>query len=167
MTENSLTCDLRGRTLIDRDGAKIGKIHELYCNQEDDQPAWALVSSDLLDTSKTFVPIRRARKSGEDALVPFAKWQIKTAPRIEPDQELSEPEERRLYDHYGIPYTSEGPTTAIHPRIADGPSPDDATSRPNELGARTAPHERAPPPLRKYVEKPVATERVRREKDRQ
>jgi uncharacterized protein (TIGR02271 family) len=40
------------------------------------------------------------------------KDQVKDAPGVENDGDLSEPEERRLFEHYGVPYTSEGTTTA-------------------------------------------------------
>jgi uncharacterized protein (TIGR02271 family) len=104
--------DARGRTLIDASGEKIGKIDELYHDQEGGQPEWALVKTGLFGTKKTFVPIRSASPSGEDLQVPVSKDQVKDAPRVDADQELSEDEERRLFEHYGVPYTTEGSTTA-------------------------------------------------------
>ena len=35
------------------------------------------------------------------------KDQVKDAPGVENDGELSESEERRLFEHYGVPYTTE------------------------------------------------------------
>ena len=58
------------------------------------------------------MPIRSASPAGEDLKVPVSKEQVKDAPRIDADQELSESEERELFDHYGVPYTTEGSTTA-------------------------------------------------------
>jgi hypothetical protein len=91
---------------------KIGKVDELSCDKDGGQPEWALVSAGLLGTRKTFVPIQQAAQSGDDAQVPFARQQVKDAPKIETDRDLSEEEERRLYQHHGVPYTSEGTTTA-------------------------------------------------------
>jgi stress response protein YsnF len=34
--------------------------------------------------------------------VPFAKERVKGAPNIDPDAQLTDDEERRLYDHYGL-----------------------------------------------------------------
>jgi uncharacterized protein (TIGR02271 family) len=104
--------DARGRTLVDETGEKIGKIDELYYDEEGGQPEWALVSTGMFGSKKTFVPIRSASPTGEDLQVPVSKDQVKAAPRIESDQELSEAEERRLFEHYGVPYTTEGSTTA-------------------------------------------------------
>jgi len=104
--------DARGRTLVDEAGEKIGKIDELYYDKEGGQPEWALVNTGLFGTKKSFVPIRSANPSGEDLQVPVTKVQVKDAPRIDADQALSEEEERRLFEHYGVPYTTEGSTTA-------------------------------------------------------
>ena len=38
------------------------------------------------------------------------KQAVKDSPSVEADQELSEAEERRLFEHYGVPYTTEGST---------------------------------------------------------
>ncbi len=103
--------DLRGRTLVDRVGDRIGRIDELYDDAEGDQPAWALVSTGRFGTERTFVPIGSASPAGEDLQVPIGRGAINDAPRIDTDQELSEPEERRLFDHYQIAYAGErGPT---------------------------------------------------------
>lgn len=112
MPETSAAYDFRDRTLVDSEGEKIGKVDELYYDREGGQPEWALVNTGLFGTKKTFVPLAGARSSGEDVQVPVSKQQVKDAPGIEPDQELSEAEERQLFEHYGVPYTTEGSTTA-------------------------------------------------------
>ena len=66
----------------------------------------------MFGTKKSFVPIAGAQPDGEDLRVAVAKDQVKDAPRVDPDQELSEDEERALFEHYGVPYTTEGSTTA-------------------------------------------------------
>ena len=125
MPEITDAYDARGRTLVDQSGEKIGKIDELYHDQEGGQAEWALVNTGLFGTKKTFVPIRSASPSGEDLQVPLSKDQVKDAPRIDPDQELSEEEERRLFEHYDVPYTTEGSTTAQGaPNSAGGPAHD-------------------------------------------
>jgi uncharacterized protein (TIGR02271 family) len=104
--------DVHGRTLIDRDGDKIGDVDEVYEDQQGGQAEWALVASGLLKTKKTFVPLQGAEIDGENVRVPVQKEQVKDAPGIEADGDLSEDEERRLFEHYGMPYTDEGSTTA-------------------------------------------------------
>lgn len=112
MPETTEGYDFRGRTLIDSQGEKIGKVDELYYDDEGGQPEWALVNTGLFGSKKTFVPIRGASSSGEELRVSITKAQVKDAPRIDADQELSEQEEQGLFEHYGVPYTTEGSTTA-------------------------------------------------------
>src|ERR1700684_803266 len=112
MPDTTEAYDFHGRTVVDQNGQKIGKIDELYYDQEGGQPEWALVNTGMFGTKKTFVPIAGARPDGEELRVSVAKDQVKDAPRVEADQELSEEEERTLFEHYGVPYTTEGSTTA-------------------------------------------------------
>ena len=112
MPQTTEAYDFQGRTLVDHDGEKIGKIDELYYDDRGGQPEWALVNTGLFGTKKTFVPIRDASPAGEDLRVPVTKDQVKDAPRVDVDQELSEKQERQLFDHYEVPYTTEGSTTA-------------------------------------------------------
>src|SRR3954447_729791 len=103
--------DFQGRTLIDRNGDKIGKVEELYCDDDSGQPEWALVHTGLFGTKKTFVPISGASPTGEELRVDVDKDRVKDAPRIDTDEHLSEAEERQLYEHYGVSYTDNDTTT--------------------------------------------------------
>jgi sporulation protein YlmC with PRC-barrel domain len=88
MTEVTEAYDFRGRTLIDRDGDKIGKIDDVYTDRQDGQPQWALVNTGLFGAKKTFVPLHAFQLVGEDVRVPLEKGRVKDAPRIEADGEL-------------------------------------------------------------------------------
>ena len=178
MPKTTEAYDFRGRTLIDGDGEKIGKIDELYYDAQGGQPEWALVNTGLFGTKKTFVPIRSASPAGEDLKVPVSKEQVKDAPRIDADQELSESEERQLFDHYGVPYTTEGSTTAAGSATSPKRGAGDGTRGPNggeamtrseeELRVGTAERERGRVRLRKHVvtENVQQTVPVRREEVR-
>jgi len=98
----------QGRTLVDRDGDRIGRIQDIYLDAETDEPEWALVNTGLFGLKSTFVPISQARAEGDEVHVPYEKAVIKDAPGIEPEGELSESEEARLYDHYGFGDTGAG-----------------------------------------------------------
>ncbi|MCW3067090.1 MAG: uncharacterized protein JWN32_4262 [Solirubrobacterales bacterium] len=102
MTGVTEAYDFRGRTMIDPSGEKIGKVDDLYRDAQGAQPQWALVNTGLFGTKKTFVPIRGADPAGEAIRVLVTKEQVKDAPRIGADEELSEAEERRLFEHYGL-----------------------------------------------------------------
>ena len=167
--------EFEGRTVIDDSGEKIGKIEELYTDAEGGQPEWALVHTGLFGTKKSLVPIQGASPVGEDVQVPVAKDDVKDAPQIEPDGALSEAEERELFEHYGIPYTTEGTTTAQgeQPSAGTGESSDDAMTRSEEeLRVGTERRESGRARLRKYVVTeqvqttvPVQREEVRIERE--
>ena len=92
----------RGATLVDNDGDKIGTIEDIYLDRQSGEPEWVTVKTGLFGTKSSFVPIADARSSGEQEVrVPYTKDQVKDAPRIDPDGELSANEERQLYEHYG------------------------------------------------------------------
>lgn len=173
MTELTQAYDFEGRTLLDHDDEKIGTIAEIYADREGGQPEWALVSTGMFGTKKTFVPLRGAEPTGEDVRVPVDKAVVKEAPRVDADGQMSESEERRLFEHYGVPYTTEGSTTATgvpregtrptgheHPagygsaadREASGSTGDDAMTRSEEeLRAGTERRESGWVRLRRYV----------------
>jgi uncharacterized protein (TIGR02271 family) len=91
----------RGQDMVDNDGDKIGKIEEIYLDQETNEPEWAVVTTGLFGTKQTFVPIGGASATGDAVRVPFEKSQVKDAPHVDPDGSLSPEEERQLYQHYG------------------------------------------------------------------
>src|ERR1700760_3295542 len=112
MTEMTDAYQWHGRTMVGSDGDKIGKIGAIYDDPQTGKPEWATVSSGLFGTKSNFVPLAGASPDGEDVRAQVTKDQVKDAPGVESDGDLSEPEERRLFEHYGVPYTSEGSTTA-------------------------------------------------------
>ena len=91
----------RGRTLVDRDGDKIGKLEELYLD-ESDRPAWGSVSTGLFGRRQSFVPLADLREAGDDLQVPYEKDRVKDAPNADPDEQLSPEEEDALHRHYGL-----------------------------------------------------------------
>ena len=161
MTEVTEAYGFRGRTIIDRDGDKIGKIDDVYEDKQGGQAEWALVNTGLFGTKKTFVPLHDAQPVGEDVRVPLEKGRVKDAPSIEPDGELSESEERQLFEHYNVAYASDGDVS--------GPTTDDAMTRSEEeLRVGTERREAGRARLRKYVvtENEQRTVPVRREEVR-
>jgi Domain of unknown function (DUF2382)/PRC-barrel domain len=131
MTEITEAYGFRGRTMIDRDGDKIGKIDDVYEDKQTGRPAWALVNTGLFGTKKTFVPLHDAQPTGEDVRVPLEKGHVKDAPSIDADGELSESEERQLYTHYDVAYDADGDHDTNGGDVS-GPSTDDAMTRSEE-----------------------------------
>jgi uncharacterized protein (TIGR02271 family) len=166
-----------GRTLVDRDGDRVGSIDAIYLDDRTGQPEWALVNTGLFGTKSSFVPLAQAAQTGDDVRVPYDKQLVKDAPRIDPDGHLSEAEERQLWRHYGLDYdrTTRRRTTdrGAVGRDTSGPTTDDAMTRSEEeLRVGTAERERGRVRLRKYVTTehveqtvPVQRERVRVERE--
>ena len=167
----------QGRTLLDRDGSRIGSIDAIYLDDRTGQPEWALVNTGLFGTKSSFVPLAQATEADGDVRVPYDKQLVKDAPRIDPDGHLSQAEERQLWRHYGLDYDR---TTRRRPTGRDtvgqdtsGPTTDDAMTRSEEeLRVGTTERERGRVRLRKYVTTeqvqqtvPVQRERVRVERE--
>ena len=96
--------DWLGRVMVDRDSNKIGEVVDIYLDNETDRPEWAVVRTGLFGLRSTFVPLADAREVGDELQVPHQRLQVKQAPNIEPDGQLSAAEEAELYRHYGLDY---------------------------------------------------------------
>jgi uncharacterized protein (TIGR02271 family) len=145
-----------GRTMVDRDGNRIGPIDAIYLEDQTGEPEWALVHTGLFGTKSTFVPLAQATQTGEEVRVPYDKQLVKDAPRVDVDQHLAEAEERQVWRHYGLDYDR---TTRRRPtgrdaagRETSGPTTDDAMTRSEEeLRVGTTQREHGRVRLRKYV----------------
>ena len=91
-----------GSNVLDSEGNKIGSIGQLYLDDRTEDPSWATVKTGLFGTSESFVPLAEATVDGDDIRVPYTKDQVKDAPRVDPDGHLSETDEDRLFEHYGL-----------------------------------------------------------------
>jgi sporulation protein YlmC with PRC-barrel domain len=98
----------RGRTVLDRDGEKIGRLGDVFLDRQTDRPAWAGVRTGLFGQSESYVPLERVEEIEGDLRVPFSKDEVKDAPRIDPDVALSPEEEAALWRHYGQEYVHLG-----------------------------------------------------------
>jgi len=94
--------DLIGRTLVDMNGDKIGRVDDVYIDEQTNQPDWVAVTTGWFGTKVSFVPIEGITFVGDDAMVQYSKDQVKDAPSAEADGHLSEEEETALYSYYGL-----------------------------------------------------------------
>jgi sporulation protein YlmC with PRC-barrel domain len=93
-----------GRVMVDRDSNRIGEVADIYLDNETGRPEWAVVRTGLFGMRSTFVPLADAREVGDELQVPHRRVQVKQAPNVEPDGQLSAAEEAELYRHYGLDY---------------------------------------------------------------
>jgi uncharacterized protein (TIGR02271 family) len=186
--EKDRILQFRGRELCDRDGDKIGSIEEIYLDADSGEPEWALVNTGLFGTKSTFVPLHDADEAEGTLRVPVDKRTVKDAPKVDPDGELSQPEEAELYRHYGREYSERHSDSGLGQtgagarfgrdredapgtvgRDASGPATDDAMTRSEEeLRVGKTERETGRARLRKYVVTDEVTETVpiKREKVR-
>jgi uncharacterized protein (TIGR02271 family) len=167
MVEVDTVRNWQGRTLVDREGDRVGTIDVIYVDDQTGQPEWALVNTGLFGTRSTFVPIAEAGASGDQVQVPYQKQLVKDAPNMDPGSHLSEQEEQELWRHYGLEYGDGDGDSAG--RDVSGPTTDDAMTRSEEeLEVGTQTRERGRARLRKYVvtEEEQVTVPVRREEVR-
>jgi uncharacterized protein (TIGR02271 family) len=155
----------QGKSMVGRDGDKIGKIDAIYLDDQTGQPEWALVNTGLFGAKSTFVPLAQATAAGEDVQVPYDKQLVKDAPGVDVDQHLSEAEEQELWRHYGLDYGESATGSADDDdtvgRDVSGPTSDDAMTRSEEeLQVGTETRERGRARLRKYVTTEQVTQTV-------
>jgi uncharacterized protein (TIGR02271 family) len=158
----------QGRTMVDPAGDKLGTIDAIYLDDETGQPEWATVTSGLFTAKTAFVPLAQSQDMGDSVQVPYDKQQVKDAPAMQADGQLSQDEEAELYRHYGLDYGEHRSDSGL-----PAGTPDDAMTRSEEeLRVGTETRERGRARLRKYVTTetqqvtvPVQREEVRVERE--
>lgn len=174
---------LRGNDVVDRNGDKIGSFDELYLDRATGDPEWAAVKTGLFGMNVNLVPLQGADRHGENLQVNYDADLVKSAPDVDADQEISGEEEERLYQHYGLEYSSSSDEGAGHSdtdvdrtrdadvdagrtddtvaRDTSGQETDRAMTRSEEeLRVGKTAHEQGRVHLRKYVETDTVTKTV-------
>jgi uncharacterized protein (TIGR02271 family) len=153
----------RGQDLYGRDGDKLGTIEEIYLDSQTGEPEWALVNTGMFGTKSSFVPLQAAEEDGETLRVPYEKAQVKDAPSMDPDGELSQSEESALYAHYGLDSGGDASFGGAPPvgKDTSGPVTDNAMTRSEEeLRVGKTEEEAGRVRLKKYVVEDEVTETV-------
>jgi uncharacterized protein (TIGR02271 family) len=195
MTTTDELQNMEGQTAVDVNGAKLGKIGQIYVDDQTGQPLWVTITTGMFGTKQSFAPLYGSRPDGGDLHLAVTKDMVTDAPGIEADGHIEDSENQALYTYYdgylggnGREDTSvqdEGHEYAgdtrddlsgrdgIQGRDTSGPATDDAMTRSEErlhVGTEQADAGRAR--LRKYVVTenvtqtvPVSHEEVRLERE--
>src|SRR4028119_2014172 len=90
-------------TVYDRDGEKIGKVDDLFVD-ENDTPEYIGVKMGLLGTRSTLIPWQIATVDENDRRIEVSvdKAQAKEGPSFDDDQDITPDYEEQVYSHYGL-----------------------------------------------------------------
>jgi uncharacterized protein (TIGR02271 family) len=101
-----------GTTAYSTDGEKIGKVGQLFLDDETGRPEFITVNTGLFGTNETFIPVSDAEFSGDRLTLPFSKDKVKDAPNVDAEGgHLDRAEEERLYQYYSMSYGDSTTTT--------------------------------------------------------
>jgi len=96
----------RGQDVVGPDGSKIGTLDHIYLDRQTGEPTFGAVKTGLFGTNVNLVPLEGATGGSGSVTLPYDKQKIKDAPNVDADAELSEAEEQRLYEYYGVGYSA-------------------------------------------------------------
>ncbi|MFF1973393.1 DUF2382 domain-containing protein [Streptomyces sp. NPDC058204] len=96
--------DVLDHPVYDGEGHKIGEAKHVFYDDMTGRPEWVTVKTGWFGSNESFVPIRDASLVEDHVEVPYEKDRVKGAPSVDVDAggHLSEAEEHRLYEYYGI-----------------------------------------------------------------
>jgi hypothetical protein len=99
--------DWLGKVIVDRDGERIGKLHDVYVDVETDEPQFGTVKEGFIGRHLTFVPLVGVEVGPDELRAAVLKEQVKSAPDIDlHGQEMSQADESSLYHHFEMNYTA-------------------------------------------------------------
>jgi uncharacterized protein (TIGR02271 family) len=95
-----------GYTVYDPDGDKIGKVDDLFLD-ENDQPEYLGVKMGFLGTKSTLIPweIVEVREADSSLIVSADDGHVKNGPTFDDDSEITPEFESEVYSYYGLQRT--------------------------------------------------------------
>jgi len=96
---NDRADSFEGRMVLDRDGNKIGKVREVYLDDQTDRPKWGVVKTGRI-AKRRFFPLSDVDSDGGDLRLAISKDRIDDAPDVAEGEHLSPELESRLSRHY-------------------------------------------------------------------
>jgi uncharacterized protein (TIGR02271 family) len=92
---------MEGQTAVDVNGAKLGKIGQIYVDDQTSQPLWVTISTGMFGTNQSFAPLYGSRSDGGDLQLAVTKDMVTDAPGVEADGHIEDSENEALYTYYG------------------------------------------------------------------
>ena len=90
----------REKTMVDREGAPLGRIAHIYLDRVTEEPEWALVATGP-GGRQVFVPLVDAAEQQDQIRVHVERAVVSDAPSIRARRQLSKEDTARLHGYYG------------------------------------------------------------------
>ena len=93
--------DLIGRNAVDADGNKVGKVGQIYVDDETGEPQWITVRTGMFGGSReNFAPLAGCRMDGDELVLAVSKDVVKGAPDLDTGGHLAENDNDALFEYY-------------------------------------------------------------------
>jgi uncharacterized protein (TIGR02271 family) len=184
MTPTQDLQNMQGQTALDVNGDNLGKIGQVYVDDQTSQPLWVTITTGIFGTKESFAPLYGSNATTDGLRLAVSKDMVKGAPGVDAGGHIGDGENEALHDYYagylgtGSQQTGDAREglygkPGAPARDTSGPATDDAMTRSEEqlhVGTEQAESGRAR--LRKHVVTeqvtqtvPVSHEEVRLERE--
>jgi hypothetical protein len=120
-----------GKSLIDREGEKIGNLEDVYVDVETDQPQFGTVKEGLFNRHLTFVPLSGIHIGPNGLQVTATNDEVRNAPDLDMHgEEMTQADEAALYHHFGQNYTPPSSESGLRLARRCGPRHDSGPDGP-------------------------------------
>jgi len=106
---------IQGYEVVDAQGTKLGSVQSLWVDGATREPEFLAVTTDTGTGGTRIVPFAGAQPDHSDRRirVPYQAEQIASAPHFDESASLSEQDEQRVYQHYGVRRTEASSPTGL------------------------------------------------------
>lgn len=95
------TLEMKGLSLKDVDGSKIGDVVDFYIDGDTKEPEWLVVETGVIDKTNLPVPLEGLTRDGDELKTPYPKDMVMNAPRVG-DSSIDKGTEEALYGYYHV-----------------------------------------------------------------
>jgi hypothetical protein len=92
----------QGQDVLDRDGAKVGRLETFFTDTDDGSPSLGCVRSGRIAKHLSLVPLAGAAVGRNHIRLPYTKEQIDSAPAAAEDGRITRADELLVARHYGV-----------------------------------------------------------------
>jgi hypothetical protein len=131
--------DWGGKLIVDRTGAPIGTVTQVFTDDDTGLPEWATFQ---LGEATVFLPLVDAVEEDGQVKVMVRRDDVARAPVVGDRHHITPEEEERLYRYYGIPYSPKA-SRSVLPE-GEGPVGTPSRRTPSQRGPGTAVGGRSP-----------------------